>query len=195
MGARIFNCGDLAFRTALAKASRNQDCVHFLKRIRTLFFNLLAINIVDMRLGFGVDTCVNQCLRQGFIRLGQVHVFAHKGNIHGVFRICQRVRDVLPSRQIRRLRQHAQLMAHNLVQHLVVQQFRNPINRIRVNRADDRLERHIGEQRDFLALIFGNQPVGAAQQNIRLDTDLAQLFHRVLRRLGFQFTRRGNPRQ
>ena len=52
----------------------------------------------------------------------------------------------------------------------------------------------VREQRDFRALVFRDGAVGAAQQRVWQDADFAQLLHRVLGRLGLQFTGRGDVR-
>ena len=49
---------------------------------------------------------------------------------------------------------------------------------------------HVGEQRDLAPLVLGQRTVGAAQQDVGLDTDFAQLLDRVLRRLGLDLARR-----
>ena len=49
---------------------------------------------------------------------------------------------------------------------------------------------HVGEQGDFTAIAIGNRLFGAAHQDVGLDTDGAQFFHRMLRRLWFDFPRR-----
>jgi hypothetical protein len=54
---------------------------------------------------------------------------------------------------------------------------------------------HVAEQRDLAALRLGDRPVGAAQQDVGLDADRAQLLHRVLGRLGLELAGRGDERQ
>jgi hypothetical protein len=48
-------------------------------------------------------------------------------------------------------------------------------------------------RRDLGALVVGDGAVGAAQQRVGLDADLAQLLHRVLRGLGLELAGRGDP--
>ena len=63
---------------------------------------------------------------------------------------------------------------------------------------DNRLFLHIGEQRNFLALLLRQRLLGAAHQNVRLYTDRTQFLDRVLRRLGLDLRRRrdvGHQRQ
>ncbi len=52
---------------------------------------------------------------------------------------------------------------------------------------------HVAEQRDLLLHVLRKRLFAAAQQNIRLNTDGAQLLDAVLGRLGFQLLRRGDP--
>ncbi len=52
----------------------------------------------------------------------------------------------------------------------------------------------VGEQRDLAALVVRQRAVGAAQQHVGLDTDLAQFLDRVLGRLGLDLAGRGDVR-
>ena len=52
----------------------------------------------------------------------------------------------------------------------------------------------VGEERDLPALVVRQRAVGAAQQHVGLDTDLAQLLHRVLRGLGLDLAGGGDVR-
>jgi hypothetical protein len=103
-----------------------------------------------------------------------------------VLRMLQRVDQVLPDREIGRLGQDAQLVADDLVEHLVVQHGRDLVDRIGIERLDHRLGLDVGEQRDLAPLVFRHRAVGAAQQDVGLDADLAQFLDRVLGRLGLQ---------
>src|SRR5688572_19795096 len=100
--------------------------------------------------------------------------------------------ELLPWRQIRRARQDLQLVADDLVEHLLVQHHRDLVDRVDVPAGDHRLLLHVAEQRDFAPLLLRDGPVGAAEQRVGLDADLAQLLHRVLRRLGLDLARRGD---
>ena len=52
---------------------------------------------------------------------------------------------------------------------------------------------HIGEERNLLALIVRNRPIGTAQEHVGLNADFAQFLHRMLGRLGLELTRGGDP--
>ena len=75
-----------------------------------------------------------------------------------------------------------------------MQQSRHLVDRVDVPHADHAVRHHVGEQRDLFAFFVGHLAVGAAQQHVGLDADLAQLLHRVLGRLGLEFTGCGDPR-
>ncbi len=75
-----------------------------------------------------------------------------------------------------------------------VQRTGNLVDRIGVERRDDGFGREVGEERDLAPVAVGERPVGAAEHDVGLDTDLAQLLHRVLRRLGLHLAGRRDVR-
>ena len=76
-----------------------------------------------------------------------------------------------------------------------MQHARHLVDGVHVPHADHAPLGHVGEQADLLALLVRHLAVGAAQQGIGLDADLAQLLHRVLGRLGLELAGRGNVGQ
>ena len=64
-----------------------------------------------------------------------------------------------------------------------------------VARLDDGGLAHVAEQRELALLVLGDRPVGAAQQDVRLDADRAQLLDRVLGRLGLELAGGRDERQ
>ena len=75
---------------------------------------------------------------------------------------------------------------------------RHAIDRVEIERGDHALGRHIAEQPDLAALVVRDRMAGAAQQDVGLDADGAQLLDRMLGRLGLQFAGRldiGHQRQ
>ena len=85
-------------------------------------------------------------------------------------------------------------LQHQRVHTFMGEHQRHFVNRRHVLRRDHRLFRHVAEQRNLRLDVLRQETVGAAQQNIRLNSDAQQFFHRVLRRLGLQFLRRRNKR-
>src|SRR5690606_35382566 len=63
-----------------------------------------------------------------------------------------------------------------------------------VHRRDDAAYCNVGEQRNLLFEPLVDGAVATTDQNVRLNSDLAHVFDRVLRRLGLEFTRRPDVR-
>ena len=59
---------------------------------------------------------------------------------------------------------------------------------------DDRAELDVAEQRDLALDVLGERALGAADEDVGLNSDLHQLANRVLRRLGLDLARRGDVR-
>ena len=54
-----------------------------------------------------------------------------------------------------------------------MEQARDFVNGIAINRTDDSLKRDISKQGDFTFFVFWDFTLSTAQQNIRLNTDFA----------------------
>ena len=99
-----------------------------------------------------------------------------------------------PGGQVRRRHLEAQLVDHDVIERLLVQQQRNAVDVVGVDRRDHRALLDIGEQRDLAPLLVGQRLAAAAQQHVGLDADAAQLLDRVLRRLGLDLARAADDR-
>src|SRR6185437_4734298 len=150
--------------------------------------------VMDVDLGAGVDAGVAQRLVQALVRVLQVDVLADEGDVELVLRVLLRLHQLLPRRKVRGAREDRELVAHDLVEHLLVQHHRDRVDRVHVPGGDHRLLLHVAEERDLASLVLGQRPVGAADDGVGLDADLAQLLHRVLRRLGLDLARGGDVR-
>ena len=117
----------------------------------------------------------------------------HMRDLHRGLRMLDLVDQGVPAPQVGGAGQQLQLHADQLVQALLVQQARHLVDRVDVPHADHAVRLHVGEQADLLALVVGDRAVGAAQQHVGLDADLAQLLHRVLGRLGLELAGGGDP--
>src|SRR5215471_15966878 len=71
---------------------------------------------------------------------------------------------------------------------------RYAVNRVDVESGNDPAFPKIAEQRYLLSRGRRDWPVAAAEEDIRLDAETEKFLRRMLRRLGLQLTRRGNPR-
>ena len=72
---------------------------------------------------------------------------------------------------------------------------RDLVDRAHVGALDDGAEFDVAEERDLALDVVGDRALGADDEDVRLDTDLHQLAHRVLRRLGLELARRRDVRQ
>ena len=69
---------------------------------------------------------------------------------------------------------------------------RRVVNGVEIRCRDDAFRAYIAEQRNLAPVVLRNLSVRAAEQNIGLNANAAQFLHRMLRRLGFQFSRGGD---
>ena len=63
------------------------------------------------------------------------------------------------------------------------------IDRVHIQRRDHRGLAHVAEARDLAPLRLGDLPVAPAQRHLRLDADVQQFLHRMLRGLGLELPR------
>ena len=82
-----------------------------------------------------------------------------------------------------------QLVDHDVVESLLVQQHRDLVDIVGIDAGDDRALFHVGEQRDLAALLIGQRILATAQQHVGLDADAAQFLHAVLRGLRLDLAR------
>ena len=78
---------------------------------------------------------------------------------------------------------------HVAVEPFVREDERNLVDARHVPRRDHRIFVHVAEQRDLPAELRRQDPVGAAQQDVGLNADRAQIADAVLRRLGLELAR------
>ncbi len=189
--ARELRRADFSLRAALAEAAGHQDAVDvFEERRRVFLLEHLGLDPVEIDLHLVGDAAVRERLDQRFVGVLHAGVLADDGDGHLAFRIADALVDQLPAREVRRL---ARVEAEG-VQHLGVEAFgriglRHGVDVVDVARLDHGAFAHVAEQRELAPLLLGDRPVGAAQQDVRLDADREQFLDRVLRRLGLQLAR------
>src|SRR5690606_8405462 len=71
---------------------------------------------------------------------------------------------------------------------------RHFVDRRHVQGGYDRVFAYVAKKRDLSPKVHRKRPVRAAKQNVRRDTDLAELADAVLRRFCFEFAGSGNKR-
>jgi hypothetical protein len=106
--------------------------------------------------------------------------------------VADRLHHVLPGGQVGRLCPDVELFHHTFVQPLFAQRQRHIVDMFAVHHRDDVLHVHVAEQGDLVLHLLGDLPLGAAEQDVRLDADLAQFHDRMLGRLGLQLASRAD---
>ncbi len=135
---------------------------------------------------------MRQRLDQRLIGVLHAGVLADDRNGHVAFRIADALVDQLPAREVRRLARFEaeRVPAPRVSKPSALIGLRHRIDVVDVARLDHRAFAHVAEQRRACAAPpRGIGAVGAAQQDVRLDADRAQLLHRMLGRLGLQLAR------
>src|SRR5690606_10489992 len=104
------------------------------------------------------------------------------------------VDDRLPFGQIRRRSVDPELVDDDLVELLPMQHQRDLVQIVDVDRRDHSALLDVREERDLRLLLLRQRQLGAANQDIRLDADRAQLLDGMLRGLRLDLLRRGDER-
>ncbi len=130
---------------------------------------------------------MHERLVERFVRVLEVHVLADDADLdRAARRVLEAADDALPSREVRRAAPDVEPLGDELVEPLVVEHERHLVDAPDVDRADDRFDGHVREERDLLFDGARERHLRAAEEDVRLDANLAHLLDRVLRRLGLQ---------
>ena len=133
-------------------------------------------------------------LGQRFVGFGEVNVLANHADPNGALGMIERPHQSVPEREIRWRRVESQQFAENGVDLLFLQNARHFIDAGDVGYRHHRIDQDIREERNLGALFVRYVSIGPAQQEVRLDPDLAQFLHRVLGWFGLKFASRRNKR-
>ncbi len=144
--------------------------------------------------GARLQAGMTQRLVQRDVGIADLHVLADHRDVDGRVVLLARGDHLLPLAQVRRRRLDAQLARRRFVEALLVQQHRDAVDVVGVDRRDDGALLDIREQRDLAALLLRQRVAAAAQQHVRLDADAAQLLDRVLGGLGLDLARAADDR-
>ena len=97
--------------------------------------------------------------------------------------------QLLPLAEVGSVALEAELLADERVEALGTEHLGNEVDVGDVGGPDDRVRVDVGEERDLLADVVGQRLGRARDDDVRVDTDPAELVHRVLRRLRLQLAR------
>ena len=192
LGAGVANRLDFAFDAALAEAARHQDAVVAGQQpLRPFGFDVLAVNAADADLRAVGDAGVIERFVDRLVRVVVLGVLADDGDADFVLRIAQPAQQLAPIVEVGLRRLQAELVDDQPIELVVDQAQRHFVDRkVLVLLFDHRVDRDVAEQGDLLAVVAAERLLGAADEDVRLDTDLPELADRVLRRLGLQLAGR-----
>ncbi len=191
MFAREASGFDFSFHAALAEPSGNEHAGDVLQ---------LAIHSVLQRLGvdqFQIDPAILARGRVGerfvdaFVGVLQLDVFPDDRDLDLLFRAHDALDEFPPIAQVRRRRFQMEKLADQFVESFLVQHQRHFVDRVlHVARLDHGPGRDVAKHGKLLARLEVERLLGATQEHLRLQADLAQLRDALLGRLGLQFARR-----
>ena len=154
---------------------------------RVLVLEDLALDPVEADLHLVGDAAVIERLDQRFVGVLQPRVLADDGDRHVALRIVDAVRHGAPAAHVGAWRRFdVERREHFAVETGGMIGGRHVVDIGNVARLDDGGLADVAEQAEFAPLVARDRAVGAAEQDVRLNADRAQLFHGVLRRLGLQ---------
>jgi hypothetical protein len=185
---------DLALDATLAEATGHEDRVVLRELCRGLGRQRLGVHVLDVDLDVVVDAGVAQRLVERLVRVREFGVLAGHRDRDLALRVGDFLDQPVPAVEVGRPGQELELHADHLVQALLVEHAWHLVDGVRVPDRDHAVQRDIGEERNLLALFIRDRSIGAAEQGVWLDADLAHLLHRVLGWLGLQLAGGGDPR-
>src|SRR6185503_1769190 len=187
---------DHAFDTAHTEASRHEEPIvtgELLGR-RLLIGECLARDPSHFNTDIVRDAAVDERFEHALVAVGVLRVLADHRDADAIVRREHALYELPPAREVRRLGVEPQLLHHLRIETLLVKDEGDLIDRAHVRTLDHRAEFHVAEQTDLALDLVGNGTLGTYDEQIRLNSDLHQLAHGVLRRLRLELTSGGDVR-
>ncbi len=133
---------------------------------------------------------VDERLVERFVRVLEVHVLADDADLHrAALGGLEALDDALPGRELGTPAPDVEALADEIVEPLGLEVQRHLVDAGDVDRRDDRFHGHVAEEGDLVLGRLVQRGLGAADEDVRLDADLAHLADGVLGRLGLQLAR------
>ena len=149
-----------------------------------LIVKALGIDQADIDLHLVGEAAMVEGFHHGFVGVRNIRVLANEANADIAIRMTDGVRNALPRAEIGgRCVVDAKMREDLGVEAFGVVGDRNVIDVADIAGFDDARRADVTEAGDLAFFVLGNRAVAAAEQDLRLDADGAQLFHRVLGRL------------
>ncbi len=186
---------DLPLPPARPEAARNEHAVDLLElAARLLDGHALGVHPAHLDETAVVDPRVLERLVHGQIGVVELDVLADERDLDGVLALGDALCQLRPHREVGFTVAESELAADELVEPLRLQRLRDEVDVSDVLVRDHRVDVDVGEERDLVADVGGQRVARAADDDVRMDADAAQLVHRVLRRLRLQLAGRVDER-
>ena len=134
----------------------------------------------------GVDARVLERLVDGEVGVVELHVLADERDLDRLAALAEPLDEVVPLAEVGVGRVDPELLADEPVEALLLHRLRHEVDVGDVDRGDHGLGVDVGEERDLVADVLGERLGRAADEDVGMDTDAAQLVDRVLGGLRLQ---------
>ncbi len=135
---------------------------------------------------------MDQSFFERFVGILVFDVLADDADEHLILRIVGAMDEGLPLAHVGILGVDMQILEHEFIHALMGEGQGTLVDAGDVASGDDGLLLDIAEKRNLALHLLRQEAVGAAEQDIGLDSDREQLLHRVLGGLGLQLSRSGD---
>ena len=132
------------------------------------------------------EAAVAERLVEALVGVLERDVFADDADDDLAARVLDGVDQLLPGRHVRARAFEAEGLEDDAVQALAGEDERDLVDGVDVLGRDDRLLGHVAVEGELRLEVGGEEAVGAAEQDVGLDADGAQLAHAVLHGLGLE---------
>ena len=165
-----------AFDAALAESAGHQHAVVARQQPLGPFgLDVFAADAADANLRAVGDAGVVERFVDRLVGVAVLGVFADDGDADFVLRVPQPLQQLAPVVEVGLGRLEAEPVDDQPVELVVDQAQRHLVDReILVLLFDHRVDRHVAEQGDLLAVLAAERMLGAADEDVGLDADLAQ---------------------
>ena len=136
-----------------------------------------------------------QGLRHGDVGVRQLDILADDGDLDALLRVVDLIDHLLPIAHVSRTVVHVELLERDLVETFLLHHQRDFVDCRRCAVLDDSFRLHVAEHGNLVLHLLGDRLLRAADEDVRLDADGAQLLDAVLRRLRLELASCRDVRQ
>jgi len=181
---------DLPLPASRAEPTRHEHAVDTCELgPRLVERHVLGVDPAHVDVAAVVDSRVLERLVHREVRVVELHVLPDERDLNRLAPCAEPLDELVPLAEIGLVGAQAELLADQPVESLLLQPLGDEVDVGDVDRRDNRLQVDVGKERDLVANLLGQRLGRAADEDVRMDTDAAQLVDRVLRRLRLQLTR------